>query len=136
MAEGISKVEYYSVDLPDKPGEGAHIMSAFKEAGINFTALWGYPVAPGKAKLDLVAEDAAAFKKAAKKLKIDIGAKRIGFWVAGKDKKGAVADVLQKLADAGVNVLAAQAICSGAGRFGALIEVNPEDVKKASKALA
>jgi hypothetical protein len=136
MAEGISKVEYYSVELADKPGAGAHIMSAFKEAGVNFTGLWGYPLSRGKSKLDLVAENSADFKKAAKKLKIEVGAKQIGFWVSGKDKKGAVADVLQKLADAGVNVRAAQAICSGAGRFGALIQVDTDDVKKAAKALA
>jgi hypothetical protein len=110
-------------------------MNAFKEAGINFTGLWGYPVAEATTRVDLVPEVPADFKKAAKKLKIQISEKQIGFWVSGKDKRGAIADVLQKLADAGVNVRAAQAICSGAGRFGALIQVDAEDVKAATKAL-
>ena len=36
----------------------------------------------------------------------------------------------------GINVDAVQAICVGNGRFGALVQVAPDDVKKAKKALA
>lgn len=136
MADGITKIEYYSVEVANTPGAGAHVLSAFKEAGINFTGMWGYPQGEGQAsRIELVADDTAEFKKAAKKLKIAIGAKQIAFHVTAKDKKGAVAGILQNLANAGVNVRAAQAICAGSGRFGALIQVDSADVKKAAKAL-
>jgi len=47
-----------------------------------------------------------------------------------------VAEVLAKLAAKEINVFAVQALCAGNGRFGALLQVAPDDVKKATKALA
>ena len=132
----MAKLEYYSVVVPNKPGKGEHVLSALKEAGVNFVAIWGYPVGKSKSKIDLVAEDPAGLKKAAKKLKIELGKKQTAFHVTGEDHPGAVAEVLAELAAKKINVGAMQALCAGNGRFGALIQVAPEDVKKAAKALA
>ena len=44
--------------------------------------------------------------------------------------------MLTKLAAKKINVNAVQALCAGNGRFGALVQVAPDDVKKAKKALA
>ena len=131
----MAKLEYYSVVVPNKPGKGAHVLSALKEAGVNFVAIWGYPVGKGKSKIDLVAKDTALLKKAAKKLKIELGKKQTAFHVSGEDHPGAVAAVLAELAAKKINVSAVQALCADNGRFGALVQVAPEDVKKATKAL-
>jgi prephenate dehydratase len=122
--------------VSNKPGKGEHVLSAFKEAGVNFVAIWGYPMGKSKSRLDLVAEDAGQLKKAAKQLKIELGKKHTAFHVTGEDHPGAVAEVLAKLAAKKINVFAMQALCAGNGRFGALIQVAPDDVKKANKALA
>jgi len=132
----MAKLDYYSVVVPDKPGKGEHVLAALKEAGVNFVAIWGYPVGKRKSKIDLVPEDAAGLKKAAKKLKIDLGKKQTAFHVTGEDHPGAVAEVLSKLAAKKINVFAMQALCAGNGRFGVLIQVDSDDVKKAAKALA
>ena len=132
----MAKLEYYSVVVADKPGKGEHVLSALKEAGVNFVAIWGYPVGKGKSKIDLVAEDPALLKKTAKKLKIELGKKQTAFHITGEDHPGAVAEVLAKLGAKKINVFAMQALCAGSGRFGALIQVDPDDVKKATKALA
>src|SRR5664279_3205443 len=132
----MAKLEYYSVVVPNKPGKGEHVLSALKEAGVNFVAIWGYPVGKGKSKIDLVAEDPAGLKKAAKKLKIELGKKQTAFHIAGEDHPGAIAEVLAKLAAKEINVYAVQALCAGSGRFGALIQVHQDAVKKATKALA
>ena len=132
----MAKFELYSVFVPNKPGKGAHLLSALKEAGVNFIGIWGYPVGKSKSRIDMVAEDAAVFKKAAKQLKIEIGKKQTAFHITGEDHPGAIAEILAKLAAKEINVYAVQALCAGNGRFGALIQVNQDAVKRAAKALA
>ena len=132
----MAKLDYYSVVVPNKPGKGAQVLSALKEAGVNFIGIWGYPVGKSKSRIDLVAEDTASLKKAAKQLKIELGPKQTAFHITGEDHPGAVAEVLAKLAAKKINVFAMQALCAGNGRFGALVQVEPDDVKKAAKALA
>ena len=132
----MAKLEYYSVVVSDKPGRGEHVLSALKEAGVNFVGIWGYPVSKRKSRIDLVAEDTAQLKKAAKKLKIELGKKQTAFHITGEDHPGAVAEVLAKLAAKEINVYAVQALCAGNGRFSALIQVYQDDLKKVAKALA
>jgi len=132
----MAKIELYSVVVPNKPGKGAQLLSSFKEAGVNFVGIWGYPVGKSKSRIDMVAEDAALLKKAAKQLKIELGKKQIAFHITGEDHPGAVAEVLAKVAAKEINVYAVQALCAGNGRFGALIQVDQEAVKKAAKVLA
>ncbi len=132
----MAKLDYYSVVVPNKPGKGAQLLAAFKEAGVNFVGIWGYPVGKSKSRIDLVAEDAALFKKAAKQLKIELGKKQTAFHITGDDHPGAVAEVLTKLAAKEINVYAVQALCAGNGRFGVLIQVDQDAVKKAERALA
>ena len=132
----MTKLEYYSVIVPNKPGNGAQLLSAFKEAGVNFVGIWGYPVAKSKSRIDIVAEDPALLKKAAKQLKIGLGKRQTAFHITGEDHPGALAEVLARLAAKEINVYAAQALCAGNGRFGALIQVDQGAAKKAAKALA
>jgi len=132
----MTKVESYAVVVSDKPGKGEELLSSFKEAGVNFVAIWGYPMGKSKCRIDLVAEDPALLKKAAKQLKIELGKKQTAFHITGEDRPGAVAEKLAQLAAKKINVYAAQAVCAGNGRFGALIQVDQDDVKKAAKALA
>jgi len=132
----MEKVESYSVVVSNKPGQGAQLLASLKEAGVNFTGIWGYPIGKKKARIDMVAGDPALFKKAAKQLKIELGKKQAAFHVTGEDHPGALADVLAKLAAKKINVHAVQATGAGSGRFGALIQVERDDVKKAAKALA
>ena len=133
MKEQVSVLTYYSIEIPNQPGAGARILSALKEAKVNLTALWGYPVAGESARLDLVPSDPAALVAALKKIKIAAGPKRSSFFFFGKDHPGVLAESMELLAAAGVNVHAAQAVCSGSGKFGALIQVSPGDVKSAKK---
>lgn len=132
----MSKLELYSVVVPNKPGVGARLLGDFKDAGVNFTGIWGYPLGKSKARIDLVAEDPALLKRAARQLKIDLGKKQVVFHVTGEDHSGVVAGLLGKLAEKDIDVYAVQAVCAGNGRFGTLIQVNPDSVKKAAKLLA
>jgi len=135
MPDTISKVDYYSMGLPNQPGEGAFRLSILGEAGVSLVALWGYPVAQGQSNIDLVPADAAGFKRAVKKAGLQISEKKSAFLVQGKDRPGAVASWLAILGAAGINVRAAQAVCAGSGRYGAVIAVEQGDVRKAAKVL-
>ena len=132
----MTKLELYSVIVPNKPGKGAHLLSTLKEAGVNFVGMWGYPVGKSKARIDLVAEDSALLKKAAKQLKIDIGKKQTAFHVTGEDHPGAVAEVLAEPGGQGDQRLRGPGAVRRRGVIGALIQVDQDAVKKAAKALA
>ncbi|MBI4269321.1 MAG: ACT domain-containing protein [Candidatus Rokubacteria bacterium] len=129
MADTIRTVDYYYVTVPDKPGEGARVLAALRDAGVNLLAYSGFPAAR-RSQLDFVPADAAAFRAVAKGLKLKVTGPKRAFLVDGADRVGAVADILGKLADARINVTAMDAVCAGGGRWGAILWVAPKDVKK------
>lgn len=134
MADQIRKVEYYYATVPDRPGEGAKILGALKEAGVNLLAFHAFPVA-GQSQVDLVAEDAGALREAAKKAGISLTGPKTAFLVEGEDRIGAVAEFMKRLGDAGINVVAIDAVRAGGGRYGALLWVKSQDLERAASAL-
>jgi hypothetical protein len=135
MQQTVTKVEHYSTAIPNRVGEGARVLGALRDAGINLIALWAYPSGGDKAQLEMIALRGAGFPKAAKKARLQVGAKQTAFFVNGDDYPGAVAQTLSKLAGAGVNVGAVQAVCGGKGRYGAVVFLPQASIRKAAKAL-
>ena len=41
MAEEIRVVEHYSASILNKVGEGARVLGALRDAGVNLIAFWG-----------------------------------------------------------------------------------------------
>jgi hypothetical protein len=130
----VRKVAYFALDVPQKPGEGARVLGALAEAGVNLLAFSGFPRGR-KAQIDIIPEDADMFKQAAKIAKIKTRAQKLGFLVQGEDRKGAVADLLKILAEKKINITAIDAVSAGVGRYGAVFWVKPGDVNKAAKVL-
>ncbi|HKO06001.1 MAG TPA: hypothetical protein VJW51_14685 [Candidatus Acidoferrales bacterium] len=135
MAETVQQVEHYSASVANKAGEGARVLGALRDAGVNLIAMWGYARDTGKATLEFIPENGAAFVAAAKGAKLKLSKKQIAFHVQGDDRPGAMADLLARLAAAKISVGAAQAVCAGAGRYGAVIFLPQAAVGKAAKAL-
>ena len=130
-----SRVDHYSASIDNRVGEAARVLGAFRDSGINFTALWAYPSGKKKAQLEMIPEPSAGFKTAAKKAGLALSPKQTAFFVNGEDHAGVVAESLSKLAEAGINVGAVQAVCGGSGRYGAVIFLAQADVRKAAKVL-
>jgi hypothetical protein len=133
MADNVRLVDYYYIQVPQKTGEGAKVLRALKDAGVNLLAFSGFP-SGRRAQLDFIPADAAAFKSAAKANKWKVVGPKRGFLIQGDDRVGAVADLVGKLADANINITAIDAMCAD-GRYGALCWVLPRDVKKAARVL-
>jgi prephenate dehydratase len=134
MLDTIRKLDYFVVQVPDKPGEGARILQGLRDEGVNLIAFTGFP-SGRKAQVDLVPEDSAALKAAAKKLKLALGARKTCFVIQGDDRVGALTETLQKLADAKINMTAMDAVTAGMGRYGAMFWVKPRDVARTAKLL-
>lgn len=135
MNEKIVEVDHYSASIMNKIGEGARILGALRDAGVNFTAMWAYPSGSGKAQLEMIPEDSSRLVKAAKEVGLALGKKQQAFFASGEDRPGAVAELLAKLAAEDVNVGAVQAVCAGAGRYGVVIFLPQKEIRKAAKAL-
>jgi hypothetical protein len=133
MADTIRLVDYYYVQVAQKVGEGARILRALKEAGVNLLAFSGFP-SGRRAQLDFIPADRAAFKTAARTNRWKLVGPKRGFLIQGDDRVGAIADIVGKLAGAKISITAIDAICAD-GRYGALCWVAPRDVKKAAQAL-
>ena len=113
--------------------ESGFDLDALRDAGVNLVAFHAFP-AGRRAQLDFVPEDPRALKAAARKAKLQLSPRKTAFLIEGDDRPGAVADLLDKLAAAGVNVTAMDAIRVD-GRYGALLWVAPADQRKAARAL-
>jgi len=135
MAETIRKVDYFYIETPNKPGEAAKALAALRDAGVNLLAFTGFP-SGRKAQIDFIPEDTASFKAAAKKAGLRLSPKKTGFLIQGEDRAGAIADILEKLAAANVNITAMDAVSAGAGRYGAIMWVKGPDMRKAAKVLS
>jgi hypothetical protein len=134
MAETARKVDYFYITAPNKPGEGAKVLAALRDAGINLLAFSGFPQGR-KAQIDFIPQNTAAFKAAAKKIGLKLSPKKTGFLIQGEDRPGAVAGVVGRLAAVKVNVTAMDAIAAGKGRYAAILWVKPAYMRKAAKAL-
>src|SRR5207237_454086 len=102
MADTIRKVSYYYTTAPDKPGEGARLLQALRNAGVNLLAFHAFPSAR-KSQADFVPAGAAAFEAAATAAKIKLSKPRTAFVVECDERVGALASVMRRLGGAEVD---------------------------------
>jgi len=135
MADTVRKINYCYVTVPNRPGTGASMLAAFKEAGVNLEGLVAFPVKGGKAQVDLIANDMAAIRRVAGRCGWRLSGAKKGFLVQGTDQIGACHRHLKKLAESKVNVTAAQALAAGKGRYAMILWVKPKNYSRAAKTL-
>jgi hypothetical protein len=133
MPDTIRVVEYFYVTVPDKPGQGARALNTLKDAGVDLLAFSAFPQGR-RAQLDFIPADPGAFRQAAKRAKWRVVGPKRGFLAQGADRAGVIAELLERLAGAKVNVTAIDAV-SVEGRYGAIFWVAPRDVRKTAALL-
>lgn len=135
MAYQIRKVNYCYVTVPSRPGQAVGILNDLKEAKIDLLAFSGFPLRGGKSQVDLVSNDTAAIARLAKKKGWKVSKIKKGFLVQGSDEMGAVHKILSRLAAKDINVIAADAVAAGKGRYGMILWVNPKEYNSAARIL-
>lgn len=133
MAETVRQIDYFYMEVPNRVGEGAKVLQTFKDAGVNLIGFSGFP-AGRHAQLDFLPADTAAFRGVARTNRWKLVGPKRALLVQGDDRPGAVADLIRRLAESNISVIALDAV-SVDDRYGALCWVAPRDVKKAAKLL-
>ena len=134
MANTIRLVEYFYITSPNTAGEGARALAMLKDAGVDLLAFSGFPQGR-RAQLDFIPANPAFFKQTVKKAKWKVVGPKRGFFVQGDDRVGAVAELLERLGSAKINVTAMDAVVAGGGRYGAILWTAARDVTRAAKVL-
>ena len=136
MTDTVKRADYCHASVQDQAGEGVRLLEALRTERVNLVAFHAFPAGDGRTQLDLFPADPARLTAAARLAGIELSPVKTAFRVEGEDRTGAMAEILGKLGRAGINVTAAEGICAGAGRFGALVWVKPQDVERAAQALS
>src|SRR5882762_7837585 len=134
MPSTIRKVSYAYVTAASKPGEAARILDALRDAKVNLLAFSGFPLGRNKAQIDVVTDDLDALKAVARAQKWKLSRIKRAFLMQGTDEVGAAVAPLATAA-ANINVIAADAIAAGEGRFGMIFWVEARNYNRAAKLL-
>jgi hypothetical protein len=135
MPDRVRKVSYCYLLVRSRPGQGAAVLEALRDAGVDLQAYSGFPAGGGKAQIDLVSGDLAGIRRVARRQGWRLSRPKRGFLIQGEDKVGAVHRHLKRLADARINVTAADAVTAGQGRYGMILWVKAKDYGRAARAL-
>ena len=134
MADTVRKVEYFSIRVPNTPAKAFGVLSTLVSSGVDLLACIGIPRGR-KAQIDVVPADSRRFKAAVKKAGLTFTPEKTGFIIQGKDRPGALSHHLQKLGDRDINVTGIDALSAGEARWGAIIWVEDDAVRRAARAL-
>ena len=135
MSYRVRKVNYCYLMVSSRAGQAANILGALKKGGVNLLAFSGFPGKGGKSQVDLVTDELSKVRRVAAKQGWKLSKTKQGFLAQGDDEPGAVLRVVQRLADAKINMVAADAVSAGRGRYGMILWVKRGDVGRAAKAL-
>jgi len=135
FVQRIERIEYYYTVVPNEVGAGAKVFNELKGKGVNLLAFNGFPLSAESSQLDLVPSSGDALVAVAQEAGIKLVGPKVAFLMTEWEHLGAVADILGKLEQAGVNVTAMQAIDTGDWHYGAILWVKQPDIGKAAKAL-
>ncbi|MHC4446591.1 MAG: hypothetical protein ACYSXF_02135 [Planctomycetota bacterium] len=115
----------FAVNLPDRPGELARLASMLREADVSLVGLWGYGPGQDKARFYCVPERAEQFRNFARSTGFGVEEGKT-FYLTGADRPGVLVEWLDKIAAAGINLQAIEAVGIH-GEFGCFIWADTKD---------
>src|SRR5512145_3529006 len=121
MALGIKIVESYNVTVEDHAGEGAKLLAVFADVGISWLAFKAVSLETGYAQFTLFPNDGLKMIETAKKAGLKLAGPHSALLIEGDDESGALADIFEKLAQAGIQVHESSGIADIKGGYGVLL---------------
>jgi hypothetical protein len=134
MPDRVNKVNYCYLKVPNRAGQGANILGELRKSDVGLVAFTAFPI-KGGAQVDLVPENMANLRRMAKKNGWRLSKAKKGFLIQGSDRTGAAWTHVRKLAEKKINVVAADAVAAGKGRYGMILWVKPKDYARAARLL-
>lgn len=135
MPEQVRRVDYFYFWVEDRAGEAARLLGKLNEARVNLLSFTAFPGGGGQSQVTVVPERPETFAAAAERVGAHPSGRKECFLVQGDDHTGAAHEVLSRLAEAKINVVASNGCAAAGGTFGMVIFVKPGDVPAASKVL-
>lgn len=135
MAHQIQRVDYFYTTVQDRPGEALRFLSTLRELGTNLLAFTAIPVGLLQTQLTIFPEDTPRLEEEGRKGGFELDGPHPAFLVQGSNVPGAVVDIHERLYQAGINVYASTGVSGGAGSFGYILYVRPEDFEEAAEEL-
>lgn len=135
MAFRIRRVEYYYANVRDELGAAYRLLSQLAELGVDLLAFTAVPSGPARAQFTLVPTDTGKLLAQASAAGLPLDGPYHAFLVQGDDELGALADVHEQLAKAGVDIFASSGVSDGQGAFGYLVYVREDQFERATATL-
>lgn len=124
----------FSITVPDRPGELARLAASMRRADLNLVGLWGYGEGRGQARFYCVPERADRFRDFVRSQGMEYQEGNT-FYLTGADHPGALVEWLDRIASAGINLHAIEAVRIE-GEFGGFIWADPGDWDALAELLA
>lgn len=131
----IQRVQYFYTTVKDQPGEAYKLLNLLSEMGINQLAFSAIPIGPNSTQLAIFPEDPSMLVSETRTAGMHLDGPHHALLIQGDDELGALADIHQKLYEAGINVYASSGVTDGRGSYGYLIYVKEEDFDRAARTL-
>ncbi|MBD3169419.1 MAG: hypothetical protein GF307_08040 [candidate division Zixibacteria bacterium] len=135
MSEIRKRVEYWHTTVVDKPGEARRLLEFMSAQDVNLIAFNAFPVGERRAQLAFIPENSEHLMQVARDAGVELIGPKTAFLIQGEDRVGALVEHHLVLANAGVNVYAANGVTGGEGRFGYVIWIKPNEMDIAAEAL-
>lgn len=135
MATEVRRIEYFYCNVHDRPGEGARLLSALADSGVNLLAFNAIPMGLAQTQMVLFPERPELLVRAAEDEGFDLQGPHSALLIHGDDAIGALAVLHRRLADTGINVSASVGVTDGRGGYSAVVYLNAHEADRAASAL-
>ena len=135
MAFTIRAVEYYYANVRDDLGAAYRVLAQLADLGVNLLAFTAVPSGPNVAQLALFPDDSSKLIAEARAAGLPLDGPYHALLVQGDDELGALAEVHERLVNAGLDIFASSGVSDGRGAFGYLVYVREDQFEKAVVAL-